>query len=633
MNRTHGVTKSQFALGACLAALLVFPVRAEEPSPLGTLSGRVVNALGQPVAGARVWKETVDSKTLSKKTLAEARSDSEGRFRLGPVEPVYRPRYGGLHVEAAGLAGEVLPCSNISIFPGCDNDISTIRLDRGRIFTGLVLDGDGTPRPNTPVFAASMSHSMGHTLGGSVKAPTQTDASGRFRTPPLPVGHLQLVVQVPERQRLSVMPWPPIRPGGEEDLGTIRLEKDVPVAVVTKDEDGRPISGVVVSFAGTTDALGRASMRGFGRDFQQQIKASKSGFALIDWVVKRTEKGIYWHEVRGDGTEFGPFAELSMTLKRAGWIEGRTIDTDTGEPVRLSRVVVCTFERKPTGEVVLKGCRSDFEQTEPGRFRASFPAPNEYHLTFTAKGYHDAEAYTPKVTELKTIEGIVARMKRNTEGSAPQIAQQTIAGKVTRDGKPVRSGWVGLWALPRTRNAPNSPVMRERTAVGEPFVYASAPIRDGSFSLNAPFQSEAWYVAAEEAGHALTQVGPIAIGLNEKKSLEIACTEGGSIRGRVKDVPHGWEGQLWVVAFSKTSIREESRVAPDGTFSFPTLPPGYYGLKVGHDAYDDPEVYPGSLMRDHPEAFKENADPWKRAKIVSVRAGQTAEGIEVEMPQ
>jgi hypothetical protein len=633
LNRTHGVTKWLMALAACLAALLVRAVRAEGPSPLGTLSGRVVNPEGQPVAGARVWTETIDSKTLSLKTLADARSDSEGRFRLGPVEPVYRPRYGGLHVEAAGLAGQVLPCSDLSIFPGCNSDIGTIRLDRGRIFTGQVVDADGTPRPNTPVFAASMSHSSGHTLGGSVKAPTQTDASGRFRTPPLPVGHLQLLVRVPERQRASVMPWPPIRPGGEEDLGTIRLEKDVPVAVVTKDEDGRPISAVAVLFAGTTDAEGRASMRGFGRDFQQQIQARKSGFALINWGVRRTEKGLYWHVVAGDGTEFGPFGELSMTLKRAGWIEGRAIDADTGEPVRLSRVVVCTFERKPTGEVVLKGCRSDFEQTEPGRFRASFPAPNEYHLTFTARGYHDAEAYTPKVTELKTIEGIVARMKRNTEGSAPQIAQQTIAGKVTRDGRPVQSGWVGLWALPRTRNAPNSPVMRERTAVGEPIVHGSAPIRDGSYRLDVPFQSEAWYVVAEEAGHPLTQVGPIAIGLNEKKSLEIACTEGGWIRGRVKDVPHGWEGQLWVVAFSKTAVREESRVAPDGTFSFPTLPPGEYGLKVGHEAYEDPEVYPGSLSRDHPEAFKQNADPWKRAKIVSVHPGRTTEGVEVELPQ
>ena len=88
-------------------------------------------------------------------------------------------------------------------------------------------------------------------------------------------------------------------------------------------------------FAGTTDAAGRTSMRGFGRDFQQQIQARKTGFALINWGVRRTEKGIYWHEVGGDGTEFGPFGELRITLKRAGWIEGRAIDADTGEPVRL----------------------------------------------------------------------------------------------------------------------------------------------------------------------------------------------------------------------------------------------------------------------------------------------------------
>ena len=148
----------------------------------------------------------------------------------------------------------------------------------------------------------------------------------------------------------------------------------------------------------------------------------------------------------------------------------------------------------------------------------------------------------------------------------------------------------------------------QRTAVGEPRVHASFPIRDGSYSLNVPFQNEAWYVVAEEAGHPLTQVGPIAIGLNEKKSLDIACIEGGGISGRVKNVPRDWEGHLWVVAFSNTAIREESRSEPDGTFAFPALPPGEYGFEVGHDAYDDPEVYPGSLMVDHPEAFKENAD-------------------------
>ena len=110
--------------------------------------------------------------------------------------------------------------------------------------------------------------------------------------------------------------------------------------------------------------------------------------------------------------------------------------------------------------------------------------------------------------------------------------------------------------------------MRGRTVVGPRGIFA-APIRDGAYTLDVPFPSATWYVVVEEPGHPLTQVGPIAVALNEKQTLDIACTEGGRIRGRVKDVPPGWEGNLWVVAFSKTAVREEARVAPDGTF----LPP------------------------------------------------------------
>jgi hypothetical protein len=63
------------------------------------------------------------------------------------------------------------------------------------------------------------------------------------------------------------------------------------------------------------------------------------------------------------------------------------------------------------------------------------------------------------------------------------------------------------------------------------------------------------------------------------------------------------------------------------------LPPGEYGLKVGHDAYEDAEVYFGSLLEVPREAFKVPADPWKRAKVVRVEAGWETEGVEVEMPQ
>ena len=70
----------------------------KKPLPPGTLSGRVVDPEGKPVSGARVWVDTWEAKLL-----AEVRSDADGRFRLGPVEPVYRHQFPIL-IEAEGYA-------------------------------------------------------------------------------------------------------------------------------------------------------------------------------------------------------------------------------------------------------------------------------------------------------------------------------------------------------------------------------------------------------------------------------------------------------------------------------------------------------------------------------------------------
>ncbi len=324
---------------------------------------------------------------------------------------------------------------------------------------------------------------LGHTVSdiGSGQHVT-TDADGRFRTPPLPVATLALSVRATERRLASVRR--PIRPGGEEDLGEIRLEKDVPVVGKVQEENSEPIAGLtiggMVGHDATTDEQGRFARRGFG------------------------------------------------------------------------------------------------------------PNPS-------------------------------FQMKKKTAGSSPDVAKQTISGKASRDGRPINVGWVGLWAVPRPPVAVNTPVMRGRTVVGGPIVYSSAPIRDGNYTLDVPFQNEDWYVAVEEPGHALTQVGPIPIALKEQKKLDITAGEGGRVSGRVKGVPAAWAGHAWVVAFSKTAVRAETWTSPDGTFSLPLLPPGEYGLKVGHEAYEDAEVYPGTLFREHPESFSKKALDAESSRISLAR--------------
>ena len=81
------------------------------------------------------------------------------------------------------------------------------------------------------------------------------------------------------------------------------------------------------------------------------------------------------------------------------------------------------------------------------------------------------------------------------------------------------------------------------------------------YSLDVPYQDTSWYVVVEELGHVLTQVGPIAIALRDQKKLDIACVEGGEVRGKVKAVPPTWVGNVWVVAFSKTAVRAGKHVS------------------------------------------------------------------------
>ena len=88
------------------------------------------------------------------------------------------------------------------------------------------------------------------------------------------------------------------------------------------------------------------------------------------------------------------------------------IDAETGEPVAISQVVLCTFTRTPDRGIVLDGCRTaDFAQARPGEFSVDYSYPTEYHLRVSADGYEDGEAFTPPVTCLEDVKGVVVKMR------------------------------------------------------------------------------------------------------------------------------------------------------------------------------------------------------------------------------
>jgi hypothetical protein len=634
----HVVVYRAKALGTALLILCwhAHPeaIPADEIQTKGTLSGAVIDLDGAPVAGATVSINTRGDKEPVK-LLASGVSGDDGRFKLGPIHAVYRHSF-DIIVEADGFARQYVPGGTYSVFPNADCDLGAVRMDRGCFFSGQVLDHDGMPLADALVEPVVDRHYLGHTVTGTNPLkPVKTDAEGCFRTPGLPVGERGILVRVPHRQ-LAWMELPDA-PRGERTLPPIIVERNVPILGCITDGRGEPIAGVVVqanaeSSPTTSDAEGRFVLSGFGPNPRFQLQAKKDGYVFINWGVKGSDNGFRWHEVGVAGKEYGPAKQLSIVMHPEAWIEGDAVDEATGEPVQLDSVVLCFFERKPNGEVVLDGCRnSRFEQPEDGRFRVPYSMPEEYHLTFSAKGYHDAEAFTPKVDALASIEGIRVKLRKKVDGSTPQLPRQTIVGTVTDRGRPVETGWVALWSVQPPANVVNAYIMRGRTVAADAGILASAQIRDGKYHLTVPFQGESFYLVAESPGRAPTQIGPLEVTLGEAKSLDIACVQGCAIQGAVEDRPSGWEDDLWVVAFTDTGVRVETRVLHDGTFSLSNLPPGRYGLKAGHDAYRDSEV--PEWQKTPAEAYDTPAEPWKRAVIVELAAGKQRDGIVVKPPE
>jgi hypothetical protein len=514
----------------------------------------------------------------------------------------------------------------------------------GRVVTGQVLDVDGMPRAGAKVSVEVGRLFCGYVVNRIGPARTvTTDADGRFRTPLLPVGDAGFTVHEPERKiayRALLMQ----RPDGEEDLKEpIRLECDVPVAGTVMNERGQPIDAAAI-YAGeghtaTSDAKGAFALRGFGRNPYFQIRVEKQGYVFVEQAVQVSEKGFTSQEVYSDDAKpVGPVKDFTVVMKEAAWIEGRAVDAETGEPVHLDRVVLCTFDRKTNGEIVRGGCKaSNFEQPKTGQFRVPYNFPNEYTLTFSAAGYHDEEFITPLVTRLTPINGITVKLKKDKAGTKPEMQKQHIFGAVTRDGKPVNEGWAGLWKIRKPANAVNAHIVRGRTTTSDPAVYSSVQIHNGAYSIEVPFQDEGWYVVVEVPGTAIKQVGPLAIAANEERKLDIVCTKGGDISGQVEEVPKGWKGQLWAVAFSPTSVLAETRIDAGGHFTFKQLPPGKYGLKVGHNGCelsDHPELSRVKSINDVPkEDWTQNDDPWQRATVVYIEAGREFDDIRLKLQE
>ncbi|HKQ61753.1 MAG TPA: carboxypeptidase regulatory-like domain-containing protein, partial [Candidatus Polarisedimenticolaceae bacterium] len=147
--------------------------------PSSTLSGRVVNSSGEPIAGADVRLRRTQTMEMGGMAMAMVRiesdqSDAEGRYVFKDLDP------GKVSISAVATGFQEAKRDDIEVPKGSDLDGVELALQAGAIVEGQVLAPDGKPAIGAEVGLAGGDESEGpmrfRGLGG-----TTTDGNGYYR--------------------------------------------------------------------------------------------------------------------------------------------------------------------------------------------------------------------------------------------------------------------------------------------------------------------------------------------------------------------------------------------------------------------------------------------------------------------
>ena len=230
--------------------LLCIAARAQEPTT-GTISGRVVNESGQPLAGASLYVRTVNSGYPPRTTT----TDAEGNFRVNGLEP-------HLYIVSAQAPAYTIPFDPTTP-PTYYRIGDSVRLElvRGGVLTGTVTNASGEPVILVNVRAMMVRDAKGEAL----KIPSfgfredMTDDRGVYRMYGLPPGSYIVAAggfSFPAAFSPYNLDIPTYAPSSTRDNATeisVRSGEESTADIRYRGEPGHTISGTV-KLAGTAGA-------------------------------------------------------------------------------------------------------------------------------------------------------------------------------------------------------------------------------------------------------------------------------------------------------------------------------------------------------------------------------------------
>ncbi|HWZ86059.1 MAG TPA: carboxypeptidase-like regulatory domain-containing protein, partial [Thermoanaerobaculia bacterium] len=465
------------------------------PLAAGTISGRLLDAGGNPVAGARVsWTAYRDEAELevdatsgaAEAVLGQVRTGSDGRFDAS-VLPSGPPV--GLRIEPSGLPGVLLAGP---FLPDASLELADLELPEPSALAGRVVAQGAVGVAGARVVVRSERPAAFDVV---FFAEATAGADGTFTIAASPSG--------PRRLEVRAAGFAPflhaVSAGGAAQR--IVLEPGGALAGTVTDAAGRPAAAAIVSSSGVavrTAASGRYRLAG--------VAAGTRDVEATLGVDQATQRG-------GLVVRSGAEVAVDLRLAPAASIAGTVTDAASRKPVAGARVSVFEHGASP-GAVAMRRATADTS----GRFRAGPLLPGRYAVRAEHRGY------------LATaLSGIDARSGAAASAAIALTPAASVAGRVVDEkGKPVagatvRVGRAGT-GLRGWRGAGAAGAARE-TAAGPDGTFRLEPLaRANGETLEA---TKPGFVPAERALSLATGQAMAGVVLTLRSGL--------SARGRVTD--------------------------------------------------------------------------------------------------
>ncbi|HSB37109.1 MAG TPA: carboxypeptidase regulatory-like domain-containing protein, partial [Thermoanaerobaculia bacterium] len=383
-----------------------------------SISGRVTDEKGQPVAAARV---RIMREMGIRRLLLGAASNpaavlggqgaqtaADGTFRLRGLEP---ERNLSLEATKTGYAAARKP--GVSLKAGdAIKDVALV-VRHGLEARGKVVDAQGQPVAGAEIRAI---HREEGAMGGARvqmrlmgvaqdKPDAVTGGDGAYALKGLEEGQYALTVARVGFARKSV-PSVDVKGTGENVWLPVTLTAGASIAGVVRDSTGAPVPGaqvfgIDVGGSGgrpqnaTSDADGSFRLDGFVAERAILVNVSAQGYATLQKSVTP------------------PAADLAIVLKTAGAVRGRVEDSDTKKPV--TDFSISRSGPRGGGGIQIAIGRGGGDQTfqsDDGTFELTDVPPGKWTIRGAAAGYGSADASGVEVGEGETKEGVVLSLKK-----------------------------------------------------------------------------------------------------------------------------------------------------------------------------------------------------------------------------